>query len=52
MDNMTDDPATSRPTPGKEQAGQKPRAMDKEGAVGKQFTGTQAPTPNLMRGGG
>lgn len=42
MDSMTDDPATSRPTPGKDQVpGQQPRAMDKEGSVGKQFTGTQ-----------
>ncbi|KAL2111771.1 hypothetical protein VUR80DRAFT_9333 [Thermomyces stellatus] len=37
MDDMTDDPATSRPTPGQGKQ-QKPRAMDKEGAVGKQFT--------------
>lgn len=59
MGDRTDDPPTSRPTPGKGQSGQQPRALDEEGAVGKQFTGMQGfplaqdiPLPRTLTRGG
>ena len=46
MDNLTDDPATSRPVPSSD-GNKKPRAMDESGTIGKQFTGTLRPRCGL-----